>query len=249
MKAIKNKLEIFGLQPIIEAIKSGKEFDKIFIKKGLQGQLSSDLKYLIKKNNIPSKFVPLEKINRLTKKNHQGVFGFISPINFHKVGEIIMKTFEEGKTPILLMLDRITDVRNFGAITRSADSFGVDAIIINKFGSAQINSDAIKTSAGAIYKVPICREDNLVNCISYLKKSGLVTISCSEKESKNITDVNLKNPILIILGSEKNGISSDILNASDEKIKIPTYGKIDSLNVSVACGISLYEISRQRSLT
>ncbi|MAJ98733.1 MAG: 23S rRNA (guanosine(2251)-2'-O)-methyltransferase RlmB [Flavobacteriales bacterium] len=249
MKSIKNKLEIFGLQPIIEAIKSGKEFDKIFIKKGLQGQLSSDLKYLIKKNNIPSKFVPLEKINRLTKKNHQGVFGFISPINFHKVGEIIMKTFEEGKTPILLMLDRITDVRNFGAITRSADNFGVDAIIINKFGSAQINSDAIKTSAGAIYKVPICREDNLVNCISYLKKSGLVVISCSEKESKNITDVNLKNPILIILGSEKNGISSDILKASDEKIKIPTYGKIDSLNVSVACGISLYEISRQRSLT
>ena len=160
-----------------------------------------------------------------------------------------MKTFEEGKTPILLMLDRITDVRNFGAITRSADNFGVDAIIINKFGSAQINSDAIKTSAGAIYKVPICREDNLVNCISYLKKSGLVVISCSEKESKNITDVNLKNPILIILGSEKNGISSDILKASDEKIKIPTYGKIDSLNVSVACGISLYEISRQRSLT
>ena len=249
MKSIKNKLEIFGLQPIIEAIKSGKEFDKIFIKKGLQGQLSSDLKYLIKKNNIPCKFVPLEKINRLTKKNHQGVFGFISPINFHKVGEIIMKTFEDGKIPILLMLDRITDVRNFGAITRSADNFGVDAIIINKFGSAQINSDAIKTSAGAIYKVPICREDNLVNCISYLKKSGLVAISCSEKESKSITDVNLKNPILIILGSEKNGISSDILKASDEKIKIPTYGKIDSLNVSVACGISLYEISRQRSLT
>jgi len=243
---MKNKDTVFGIRPIIEVIKSGKTIDKLFIQKGLHNESFAILWKLVRQNRINYKHVPIEKLNRLTTKNHQGVFAFISPIDFHSIEDIVPSLYEEGKVPLILVLDRITDVRNFGAITRTADCSNVDCIIIPEQNSAAINSDAMKTSSGALNNVKICRVWNLKMTLQMLKDSGIQIVSCTEKTNNEIYNINYQIPTAVVLGSEENGISNEYLKLSNEKVKIPILGNIESLNVSVACGVVLYEIVRQR---
>lgn len=237
---------IFGTRAVIEAINAGKEIDKIIIQKGLSNQLYSELRKAIKDLDIPIQIVPPEKINRITSKNHQGVLAFVSQITYYEVEDLLTDVFEKGKTPLVLILDRVTDVRNFGAIARSADCAGVDFIIIPSRGAAQINADAVKTSAGALNRMKVCRVDNLKNSIEYLKESGLQIIACHEKTTSYHFNADLTKPTAIIMGSEENGISNEYLKRSDMQVKIPMVGNIASLNVSVATGIILFEAVKQR---
>ena len=246
LKMMKNKDTVFGIRPIIEVIKSGKTIDKLFIQKGLHNESFAILWKLVRQNRINYKHVPIEKLNRLTTKNHQGVFAFISPIDFHSIEDIVPSLYEEGKVPLILVLDRITDVRNFGAITRTADCSNVDCVIVPEQNSAAINSDAMKTSSGALNNVKICRVWNLKMTLQMLKDSGIQIVSCTEKTNNEIYNINYQIPTAVILGSEENGISNEYLKLSNEKVKIPILGNIESLNVSVACGVVLYEIVRQR---
>ncbi len=237
---------LFGLRPVIEAVNAGKEIDKLFIQNNLTGDIHSELRKLIKDHEIPFQYVPIEKLNRLTRKNHQGVVCYLSTIIYQKIEDILPFVFEQGKTPLLLILDRITDVRNFGAIARGAECAGVNAIVIPSKGAAQVNGDAIKTSAGALHKIPVCRSENLKTTIDYLKNSGVQIVACTEKTESVYYDVNYTLPTAIILGSEENGISDEYLKRSDARAKIPLLGEIGSLNVSVATGVILYEAIRQR---
>ncbi|MBF90988.1 MAG: 23S rRNA (guanosine(2251)-2'-O)-methyltransferase RlmB [Flavobacteriales bacterium] len=246
MKITRYENAIFGLRPIIEAIQAGKEIDTLFIQKGLKNELFQELWQLVKVRKVNYKHVPVEKINRLTRKNHQGVFAFISPINFHKTDNIIQDVFEKGENPLFLVLDRVTDVRNFGAIVRTAECSGVQAIIVPEKGSAAINGDALKTSAGALHNIPICREFNLKATIEYLKNCGLQIVGCTEKTEEKIYQLNFNLPTAIIMGSEEDGISTEYLKICDYKAKIPMNGTIGSLNVSVSAGVILYEAVRQR---
>lgn len=246
MKITRYENAIFGLRPIIEAIQAGKEIDTLFIQKGLKNELFQELWQLVRAHKVNYKHVPVEKLNRLTRKNHQGVFAFISPISFHKTDSIVQEVFENGETPLFLILDRITDVRNFGAIVRSAECAGAQTIIVPQKGSAAINGDALKTSAGALHNIPICREFNLKATIEYLKNSGLQIIGCTEKTENFIYQTNLTIPTAIIMGSEEDGISDEYLKLCDYKVGIPMKGNIGSLNVSVSAGVVLYEAVRQK---
>ncbi len=239
---------VFGLHSTIEAINSGKEIDRILISKGLQGELFQELMKLVRQFEIPVQMVPIERINRVTRKNHQGVLAFISPIAYQPITEIIPMLFEQGKNPLILILDRITDVRNFGAIARSAEVAGVDAILIPEKGAAQINADAIKTSSGALLTIPVCREKSLINTVRFLKNSGLKVIAATEKGELNYFSCDMTQPLVIIMGSEETGIDTALLKIADEWTKIPQLGTIQSLNVSVAAGILLFEAVRQRIL-
>lgn len=251
MKEQKNKQEeeknfIFGIRPIIEAVEAGKTIDKLFIQKGLHNDLFVELWKLVRLKRINYKHVPLEKINRLTRKNHQGVFAFISPIDFHNIEDVIPKIYEEGKNPLVLVLDRITDVRNFGAIARTAECAGVDTILIPEQNSAAINGDAIKTSAGALHKITVCRTWNLKLGLQFMKDSGIQLIGCTEKTQTDMYSPDYTSPTAIIIGSEEDGVSPEFLKMCDARAKIPMSGKIASLNVSVATGVILYEAIRQR---
>ena len=206
-----------------------------------------DLKKLLAQHNIRANYVPIEKLNRFTRKNHQGIVAFIADIPFYKIEDIVPQLFEEGKTPFILILDRLTDVRNFGAICRTAECVGVDAIVIPDKGAAPINSDAIKTSAGAIYNIKICKEKNLAHSVDFLQQSGISVFASTEKAQKLIYETNFKEPCAIVMGNEETGISKEVMHHSDEKVKLPIVGKTQSLNVSVACGALLYEVVRQRS--
>ena len=237
---------IFGIRPIIEAVEAGKTIDKLFIQKGLHNELFTELWKLVRLRRINYKHVPLEKINRLTRKNHQGVFAFISPIDFHNIEDVIPTLFEEGKNPLILVLDRITDVRNFGAITRTAECAGVNAILIPEQNAAAINADAIKTSAGALHKITVCRTWNLKLSLQFLKDSGIQLIACTEKTQDDMYKLDYSPPTAIIVGSEEDGVSAEFLKMCDAKAKIPMIGRIASLNVSVATGVILYEAIRQR---
>ena len=237
---------IFGIRSIIEAIKSKKTIDKLFIQKGLHNDLFAELWKLVRLKRINYKHVPLEKINRLTRKNHQGVFAFISPIDFHNIEDVVPALYEQGKNPLVLVLDRITDVRNFGAIARTAECAGVDTILIPEQAAAAINADAVKTSAGALHKIPICRTWNLKLSLEFLKESGLQLVSCTEKTDKDMYSPDFTNPTAIIMGSEEDGVSPEYLKMSDHKAKIPMNGSIASLNVSVATSVIVYEALRQR---
>ncbi|MBA5629380.1 23S rRNA (guanosine(2251)-2'-O)-methyltransferase RlmB [Moheibacter lacus] len=238
---------IFGLRPVIEAIEAGKTIDKLFVQKGLQGEIFSELRKLISLYEIPTQYVPVEKLNRLTRKNHQGVFAFLSPIEFDSIENVLPQIYEQGKTPFLLILDRVSDVRNFGAIARTAECVGVDAIIIPQKGSASVNADAVKTSTGALYNIPVCKEPNLRKVFQYLKQSGIQIVSATEKASDFIYDADYTVPTAIVMGSEEDGISDDLIKISDHIVKLPMFGKTSSLNVSVACGVFLYEVVRQRT--
>lgn len=238
---------IYGTRAVIEAINTGKNIEKVFIKTGLNNELYQQLLSLIRENEIPFQFVPIEKINRITRKNHQGVLAFVSPIEYTNIEMLLPLLFESGKEPILLILDQITDVRNFGAIARSAECAGVQAIIIPEKGMARIGADAIKTSAGAILHVPICKVNNLLKTIHYLKDSGIGIIAATEKAEKIYTEGNFNSPVAIVMGSEESGISQPILNIADQKLKIPLLGSIESLNVSVSAALMMYEAVRQRN--
>lgn len=241
-----SQTRIFGIRAIIEAINADKQIDKLFIQKGLSGELYSELKGLVKHYSINHQYVPIEKINRFTRKNHQGVYAFISPVAFHSIESLLPQVYERGETPLFLVLDRITDVRNFGAIARTAECVGVHAIITPVQNTAPVNEDAIKTSAGALYNIPICKERNLKASLLYLQESGIQLISCTEKTDDLVYDVDYTVPCAIIMGSEEDGISNEFLKMSDAKAKLPLHGNIGSLNVSVATGAILYEATRQR---
>ena len=241
----KNEM-IFGARAVIEAIQAGKEIDKVLIKKDIQSDLSKELLAALKDTFIPVQRVPVERINRITKKNHQGVIAFISPITYQRTEDIVPFLFEQGKNPLLIMLDGLTDVRNFGAIARTCECAGVDAIIIPNKNSVSVNADAIKTSAGALHTLPVCRESNLRNTIKFLKDSGFKIIAATEKGDYDYTKADYEGPTCIIMGAEDTGVSYDNLALCDEWVKIPMLGTIESLNVSVAAGVLIYEAIKHR---
>ncbi|PRY16338.1 23S rRNA (guanosine2251-2'-O)-methyltransferase [Pontibacter ummariensis] len=239
---------IFGSRPILEAFSAGKELEKIFLLRGARNPTTDEIVAQAKRFEVPVVTVPAEKLDRLTRKNHQGAVAFISPITYQPLSEIVTSLFEQGKSPLVLVLDRVTDVRNFGSIARNAECMGVDAIVIPSRGGAQINADAVKTSAGALHLVPVCREPNLKETLDYLKDYGFNIVACTEKTEQMLTDqpVDMAGPTAIIMGSEEDGISPEYLKRADVKLRIPLMGQIGSLNVSVATGIILYEAMRQR---
>ncbi|MDN4166400.1 23S rRNA (guanosine(2251)-2'-O)-methyltransferase RlmB [Cytophagales bacterium LB-30] len=243
-----NKDLVFGTRAIIEAIRAGKEVDKLLIQKGLTNELTTELINEATQAGVPIQKVPVEKLNKLTRKNHQGAVCYLSVIRYAPVAEVVSACFEKGVDPFLVILDRITDVRNFGAVARTADCAGVHALVIPDKGSAQIGSDAMKTSAGALNFLSVCREHNLKDTIRYLKDSGLKIIACTEKGEQNLYELDLKGPVAIIMGSEEDGISPEYLRLADFKGKIPMVGNIESLNISVAAGVAMYEVVRQKGL-
>lgn len=237
---------IFGIRAIIEAVKAGKQIDKLMIRSGLKGELIYELMALVKELQIPFQYVPNERINRVTMKNHQGVLAFISPIEFQSIENILPTLYEQGKTPLFVILDKVTDVRNFGAITRTAECANVDAIIIPEKGSAQISGDAVKTSAGALLKMPVCRVRNLSKTIKFLQESGIQIIAATERASDLYYNVDFSIPTAILMGSEDVGVDMEYLRVADKMVKIPILGEIESLNVSVAASIIIYEAVKQR---
>ncbi len=238
--------QIFGIRAIIEAINAGLNVDKVFIQKGLRGELFNELDHLLRTNAISTSFVPPEKLNRLTKKNHQGVVALISPIEFYDLDTLVLNVIESGRVPKFLILDQLSDVRNFGAIIRTAECTGVDGIIIQKKGGAPVNEDTVKTSAGAIFKIPICKVDHIKDAIYHLQSSGVQIVAATEKTQNTVYDIDFTVPVAIVMGSEGKGVSSGILKIVDQQAKLPMFGEIASLNVSVACGAFLYEMVRQR---
>lgn len=239
---------IFGTRPIIELIESGKEIERVLIQKELKNENISELARLCNHYKIPVVRVPIEKLNRITRKNHQGALAFISMISYASLENVIATAYQNGKNPFILILDRITDVRNLGAIVRTAECVGIDGIVIPDKNTARLGGDAFKTSAGALSRVPICRERNLKGTLTFLKNNGIQVIGCTEKAEKLVYEPDYDIPLAILMGSEEDGISPECLHLCDERVKIPMYGKIASLNVSVATGIVLYEAVRHRVL-
>lgn len=237
---------IYGTRAVMEAIKAGRQIERILIQKGISNELVRELLHLIRDTGLTFTYVPQEKLNRLTTKNHQGVVCLLSSVDYASLDNIVHAAFSDGREPFLLMLDQITDVRNFGAIARTAECAGIDALIIPEKGNAPITSDAMKTSAGALNHLPVCRERDLKKTITYLRESGIMVVACTEKASKMIYDITFKGPVALIMGSEEDGISDALLRSADELVKIPMKGEIGSLNVSVAAGIAIYEVVRQK---
>ncbi|MFD2530625.1 23S rRNA (guanosine(2251)-2'-O)-methyltransferase RlmB [Polaribacter marinaquae] len=238
---------IFGIRAIIEAIESGSTINKIYLQKGLRGNLFYELDKLIKEKKLTTSMVPVEKLNRLSKNNnHQGAVAQISPIEFHDLETLIEKTLESDKKPLFLLLDQLSDVRNFGAIIRTAECTGVNGIIVQKNGSAPVNAETIKTSAGAAFKIPICKVDHIKDALFILQSAEIKTVAATEKTDDSLYQVDLNQPIAIVMGSEHRGVNPSILKMVDYKAKLPLLGEIASLNVSVACGAFLYETVRQR---
>jgi len=246
MKKKKDQL-VYGLWPVIEAMEAGKDIDRLLVKKGLQGELFSELASKARKYNVSLQFVPQEKLNRETSGNHQGVIAYVSLIEYTSLDLLLPTIYENGETPFFIVLDGITDVRNFGSIARSASCAGVHGIIIPSKGGARVNSDAIKTSAGALNHLPVCRVDDLHSSVKFLKNSGLAIFSASEKAENIYTSIDYNLPLAIIMGAEDKGISSKLLNLSDNKMKIPLKGEISSLNVSVAAAILMFEVVKKRN--
>lgn len=237
---------IFGIRAVIEAIRSGRQLDRLLLKHGLQGSLYHELMTEVRNKNIPYQIVPQERIDLVTRKNHQGVLAWLSLIEYQSIANILPVLYEKGEDPLIIVLDGISDVRNFGAIIRTAECMGAHAGIIPEKGSARITADAIKTSAGALHSFPVCREKSILKSVGYLKDSGLRIFAATEKSGTDLSKADLTGPSAMILGSEERGISRELLALSDLQLKIPMEGKIGSLNVSVAAGIFLYEIKRQR---
>jgi len=239
---------IFGIRPTMEAINSGKEINKVLVQSGLKGELSKELVTLMREHNVTMQYVPLAKLNGVTRKNHQGVICYISPVHYYDIGDVIPQLYEDGKNPLILVLDGITDVRNFGAISRTAECLGVDTILIPRKGGALISADAIKTSVGALHKIPVCRSEDLMDDVRFLQNSGIKLVACTEKGTDSPSKVEMDTPTAIIMGSEEKGISDSFIKIADQLATIPMMGTISSLNVSVACGMLLYEANRQRSI-
>jgi 23S rRNA (guanosine2251-2'-O)-methyltransferase len=240
---------IYGIRPTIEAIKAGKEVDKLFLQQGLKGELIPELRQLINEHQIPFQYVPVEKLNRMIRGNHQGVACYISEVTYYPIESLLMSVYEKGETPLFIILDRVTDVRNMGAIARSAICAGAHGLIIPDRGGAPVNADAVKTSAGALNILPVHKSRNLKLTIEYLKESGLKIVSVTEKAKVNYFETDLTGPMALIMGSEEDGVSGEYLQRSDEMVKIPMTGEISSLNVSVAAGIVLFDIVRQNKIS
>lgn len=241
----RSKQYLIGIHSVYEAIHGGKEINKVFIKKGLRGQQFTDLIKTIREKGIPFQYVPVEKLNRISQ-NHQGVIAFLSLIEYKSLEEIVQRTFEKGKDPFVLVLDQITDVRNFGAIARTSECAGVDAVVIPTKGSVSITPEAIKASAGALNRLDVCRSESLTDTVNVLRNYGLRTIVATEKAEKPYYSVDLQGPVTVLMGSEEKGVSNQLLKLADDMINIPLKGAIESLNVSVAFGIVAFEIVRQR---
>ena len=233
----------FGIRSVIEAIKQGKTINKILLQKGLTGELIKELLVLVHKENIVVQKVPVQKLNHMVKKNHQGVIAMISPVAYHQIDWLVQQVYEKGEDPFILILDRVKDVRNFGAIARTAECFGVHAIVIPSKDSALITNDAVKTSAGALFKIPVCKVTSLNAAVDFLKGCGLKIFSCTEKSDTLINKVETTGPKALIMGSEQDGVDSQLIKASDVNFKIPMTGSIASLNVSVACGIAIHKLN------
>jgi len=237
---------VFGLRAVMEAIAAGKDIDKIWIRKNLESNLARELFDMLKGSNVPVQRVPQERLNYITTKNHQGVIAFMSPVTYHRLEEMVPLLYEQGRDPFFVVLDRLTDVRNFGAIARTCACAGVDAIVIPMNESVTVNADAIKTSAGALHSLPVCRENSLRDAIRFLKDSGVHIIAASEKAEKNYTEAQYSGPVAILMGAEDEGIAPENIRACDELVQIPMKGNIASLNVSVAAGIMIYEAVKAR---
>jgi 23S rRNA (guanosine2251-2'-O)-methyltransferase len=237
---------IFGLHPVDEAIHSGKQIDKVLLKQGFRNEMIPGLFPFLREQNIPFQYVPVEKLNRLTTKNHQGIIALVSEVEYTDIERLVPILFEQGKIPTFVMLDGITDVRNLGAIARSAECAAFDALIIPSKGSAQINSEAIKTSAGALTIIPVCRVNNLADAVKYLRECGLQIIAASEKSDTDLYNADFRQPLAIILGAEDTGVDPKLLKIADKLVRIPMLGKIQSLNVSAAASVLFYELVRQR---
>ena len=234
---------IFGLQPLLEALRAGTEIDKILVHRE---QSFAEVIQLASEREIPVQRVPIEKLNHITGKNHQGVIAFMSAIRYVSLHNVLADIYERGEVPLLLLLDRITDVRNFGAIARTAECMGVHALVVPMRGAAQINSDALKTSSGALNHLPVCRENNLIDTVQYLQDSGVQVVACTEKAAQVTSNIDFTTPTAIVMGSEEDGVSTDVIRRANMAVKIPMTGKVASLNVSVAAGMIIYEAARQR---
>lgn len=237
---------VFGIRAVIEAIESGKQVDKVLMKKDLGGELARELLSVTREYNVSVQRVPVERINKVTRKNHQGVIAFMAAVDYYHVDDIVPALYDEGINPLVVVLDGVTDVRNFGAIARTCECAGVNCIVIPERNSVSVNADAVKTSAGALNYLPVCRERNLVKAVQYLRDSGFKVMGASEKTDLNYTKADFTGPVAIVLGAEDTGISTDVLKLCDTLVAIPEFGQINSLNVSVAGGIMIYEVVRQR---
>ena len=237
---------VFGIRAVIEAIESGKQVDKVLMKKDLGGELARELLSVTREYNVPVQRVPVERINKVTRKNHQGVIAFMAAVDYYHVDDIVPALYDEGINPLVVVLDGVTDVRNFGAIARTCECAGVNCIVIPERNSVSVNADAVKTSAGALNYLPVCRERNLVKAVQYLRDSGFKVMGASEKTDLNYTKADFTGPVAIVLGAKDTGISTDVLKLCDTLVAIPEFGQINSLNVSVAGGIMIYEVVRQR---
>ena len=238
--------QIYGIRAVIEAVNAGKTIDRVFLQKGLQGTLYKELLATLQGAQIATQYVPIEKLNRMSKKNHQGVIATLSPVEYQDFEELVIGVTESGKVPLFLVLDHLQDVRNFGAIVRTAECTGVSGIIIPKRGSVSVTADAVKTSAGAVFRVPICKVDNLIDAVYYLQGSGIRVVAATEKTNNLLYSKDFSTPLAIVMGAEDVGISGGVLKVVDSRVKLPMAGEIGSLNVSVACAVFLYEAVRQR---
>ncbi len=238
---------IFGIHPVLETIETGKLPEKVLLQKGMQGNNFQKLFSLVRQHKIPFQMVPAEKLNRITKKNHQGVIAAMPAIEYHKLEDLLPAVFESGETPLLVLLDGITDVRNLGAIARSAECAGAHALILPEKGSATVNSDAIRASSGALSRLPVCKEGNIPESIAFIKECGIHVIACDNRANNSIYKENLRQPLAVIMGSEEKGVSAAARTMADQVAEIPMKGRIASLNVSVATGIVLFETLRQRN--
>lgn len=237
---------IFGIRAVIEAIESGKSIDKVLVRRDLGGDLARELAGVLRQYGILSQRVPADRLNRITMKNHQGVIALVSPVTYHRLDNLLPSLYEEGRNPFIIALDGLTDTRNFGAIGRTADCSGVDGIVIPERNSVSVTPDAVKTSAGGLFYVPVCRERDIVTAVRLLRDSGVKVVGATEKGAVNYTDIDYTGPVAVVMGSEDTGISDDVLRLCDELAAIPMLGNIGSLNVSVAAGVLMYEVVRQR---
>lgn len=237
---------IFGIRPVIEAIEAGKEIDKLLVKKDLTGDLSKELLDVARTHGVLVQRVPVQRIDRITRKNHQGVLAILSAVTYYKLDTLIPQLYEEGVNPFVVVLDGVTDVRNFGAIARTCECAGVNAIVIPERNSVSVNADAVKTSAGALNYIPVCREHNLAGAVRLLRDSGYKIVGTSDKNSSNYTKCDYTQPVALVMGSEDTGISPEVMKLCDNRVVIPEFGQINSLNVSVAAGVMIYEVVRQR---
>jgi 23S rRNA (guanosine2251-2'-O)-methyltransferase len=237
---------IYGKHPVVDVIKSGKSIDQVMLLQGTRGEFEIEIRHLCREYNIPLKMVPKDRLSRETHGNHQGVIALLSPISYYKLEDVLPMIYENSKIPLLLLLDGVTDVRNFGSIARSAECCGVDAIVIPEKGTARINSDALKTSAGALSKIPVCRETSIQAAMELLQLSGIQIVASDLRGEKKIQELDLTMPTAFVIGSEDEGVSPHLLRRADHRFIIPQIGTTDSFNVSVAAGIMLYEVMRQR---